>query len=104
MLYRQRKPRDVFLGICGFRLQAEGCVKRTNFLDSRRLPPEGGSHAERSPGPGPSHETHSERSATSGSTREQVVASTDIIKGFEDYGPLVPRPLGPAYDEVTNAR
>jgi cyclase len=36
-----------------------------------------------------------------GKTREQVVASTDVIKGFEDYGPLVPRPLGPAYDEVT---
>ena len=36
-----------------------------------------------------------------GKTREQIVASTDIIKGFEDYGPLVARPLGPAYDEVT---
>ena len=36
-----------------------------------------------------------------GKTRDQVVASTDIIKGFEDYGPLVARPLGPAYDEVT---
>ena len=36
-----------------------------------------------------------------GKTREQIVASTDIIKGFEDYGPLVSRPLGPAYDEVT---
>lgn len=35
-----------------------------------------------------------------GKTREQVVASTDIIKGFEDYGPLIARPLGPAYDEV----
>ncbi len=38
-----------------------------------------------------------------GKTREQIVASTDIIKGFEDYGPLVPRPLGPAFDEVTAA-
>ncbi|MDQ3347670.1 MAG: MBL fold metallo-hydrolase [Acidobacteriota bacterium] len=38
-----------------------------------------------------------------GKTREQLVASTDIIKGFEDYGPLIPRPLGPAYDEVTAA-
>ena len=38
-----------------------------------------------------------------GKTREQVVASTDSIKGFEDYGPLVARPLGPAYDEVTAA-
>jgi glyoxylase-like metal-dependent hydrolase (beta-lactamase superfamily II) len=38
-----------------------------------------------------------------GKTRDQVVASTEIIKGFEDYGPLVQRPLGPAYDEVTAA-
>lgn len=38
-----------------------------------------------------------------GKTREQVVASTEIIKGFEDYGPLIARPLGPAYDEVTAA-
>lgn len=36
-----------------------------------------------------------------GKTREQIVASTALIKGFEDYGPLIPRPLGPAYDEVT---
>jgi cyclase len=36
-----------------------------------------------------------------GKTREQVAASVDVIKGFEDYGPLIPRPLGPAYDEVT---
>ena len=36
-----------------------------------------------------------------GKTREQVIASTDLIKGFEDYGPLIPRPLGPAYDELT---
>ena len=36
-----------------------------------------------------------------GKTREQVVASTALLKGFEDYGPLIPRPLGPAYDEVT---
>jgi glyoxylase-like metal-dependent hydrolase (beta-lactamase superfamily II) len=39
-----------------------------------------------------------------GKTREQVVASTDIIKGFEDYGPLVARPLGAAYDEVTSSQ
>ncbi len=38
-----------------------------------------------------------------GKTREQIVASTDVIQGFEDYGPLVQRPLGPAYDEVTAA-
>lgn len=36
-----------------------------------------------------------------GRTREEVVASTETIKGFEDYGPLIARPLGPAYDEVT---
>ena len=39
-----------------------------------------------------------------GKNREQVVASTDIIQGFDDYGPLVARPLGPAYDEVTSAQ
>jgi cyclase len=39
-----------------------------------------------------------------GKTREQIVASTDVIKGFEDYGPLIQRPLGPAYDEVTSAQ
>ena len=37
-----------------------------------------------------------------GKTREEVVALTEIIKGFEDYGPLIARPLGPAYDEVTS--
>ena len=36
-----------------------------------------------------------------GKTREQVVALTDTIPGFEDYGPLISRPLGPAFDEVT---
>lgn len=35
-----------------------------------------------------------------GRTREEVLASKDIIEGFEDYGPLIPRPLGAAYDEV----
>ncbi|HJR57871.1 MAG TPA: MBL fold metallo-hydrolase [Vicinamibacterales bacterium] len=39
-----------------------------------------------------------------GKTREQVVASTDTIKGFEDYGPLISRPLGPAYDEVQGSK
>ena len=38
-----------------------------------------------------------------GKTREQVVASTDTLEGFEDYGPLVARPLGPAFDEATGA-
>jgi cyclase len=39
-----------------------------------------------------------------GKTREQVVASTAVLEGFADYGPLVARPLGPAYDEITAAR
>jgi cyclase len=38
-----------------------------------------------------------------GKTREQVLASTDVIKGFEDYGPLTNRPLPAAFDEVTAA-
>jgi len=38
-----------------------------------------------------------------GKTREQVLASTDIIKGFEDYGPLTTRPLPAAFDEVSSA-
>lgn len=37
----------------------------------------------------------------SGKTREQVLALTDVIKGFEDYGPLTTRPLGAAFDEVS---
>lgn len=36
-----------------------------------------------------------------GRTRDEVLASKDIIKGFEDYGPLITRPLGAAFDEVT---
>jgi len=36
-----------------------------------------------------------------GRTREEVLASKDIIKGFDDYGPLTTRPLGAAFDEVT---
>ena len=38
-----------------------------------------------------------------GKTRDQVVASTEVIKGFEEYGPLTQTALGPAFDEVTNA-
>lgn len=38
-----------------------------------------------------------------GKTRDEFVKSTDVLKGFEDYGPLIARPLGPAYDEVTKA-
>jgi cyclase len=36
-----------------------------------------------------------------GRSREQVLESKDIIRGFDDYGPLTQRPLGAAYDEVT---
>jgi glyoxylase-like metal-dependent hydrolase (beta-lactamase superfamily II) len=36
-----------------------------------------------------------------GKTRDEVIALREVIKGFEDYGPLIARPLGPAYDEVT---
>lgn len=36
-----------------------------------------------------------------GKSKAEVTASTALLKGFEDYGPLIPRPLGPAYDEVT---
>jgi cyclase len=39
-----------------------------------------------------------------GRTREEVLASKDVIPGFDDYGPLVARPLGAAFDEVTAAR
>lgn len=36
-----------------------------------------------------------------GRSRDEVLASTDIIEGFADYGPLIPRPLGASFDEVT---
>ena len=36
-----------------------------------------------------------------GKTRAEVLALRDVIKGFEDYGPLIARPLPAAYDEVT---
>ena len=36
-----------------------------------------------------------------GRTREEFLKSTDIIKGFEDYGPLISRPLPAAFDEVS---
>jgi cyclase len=36
-----------------------------------------------------------------GRTRDDIVNSKDVIKGFDDYGPLLSRSLGPAYDEVT---
>ncbi|MEX2273598.1 MAG: MBL fold metallo-hydrolase [Vicinamibacterales bacterium] len=39
-----------------------------------------------------------------GKTREQVVALREVIKGFEDYGPLTARPLPAAFDEVTAVR
>jgi cyclase len=36
-----------------------------------------------------------------GRTRDEFLKSTDIIKGFEDYGPLGSRPLPAAFDEVS---
>jgi glyoxylase-like metal-dependent hydrolase (beta-lactamase superfamily II) len=39
-----------------------------------------------------------------GRTRDEVLALRDVIKGFEDYGPLISRPLPAAYDEVTAGR
>lgn len=36
-----------------------------------------------------------------GKSRDEIVASTALVKGFEDYGPLLPRTLGPAHAEVT---
>lgn len=35
-----------------------------------------------------------------GKTREEVLARRDVIKGFEDFGPLIARPLPAAYDEI----
>ena len=39
----------------------------------------------------------------SGKSRDEIVALREVIPGFEDYGPLNNRPLGPAYDELTAA-
>lgn len=36
-----------------------------------------------------------------GRSRDEIVNSKDVIKGFDDYGPLLSRSLTPAYDEVT---
>jgi cyclase len=36
-----------------------------------------------------------------GKTRDEVLARRDVLRGFEDYGPLVARPLPAAYDEIT---
>ena len=36
-----------------------------------------------------------------GRPREQVIASKDIVPGFDDYGPLMERAVAAAYDEVT---
>jgi cyclase len=38
-----------------------------------------------------------------GMTREQFLAVRDVIPGFDDYGPLIARPLPAAFDEVTAA-
>jgi cyclase len=36
-----------------------------------------------------------------GKTRDEVLARRDVLKGFEDYGPLVARPLPAAFDEIS---
>lgn len=36
-----------------------------------------------------------------GKTLEQLIAQKDLIKGFEDYGPLIQRTLTPAFDEAS---
>jgi hypothetical protein len=36
-----------------------------------------------------------------GLTRDQVLARRDVIRGFEDYGPLVASPLPAAFDELS---
>lgn len=38
---------------------------------------------------------------TSGKSKEQIVAMTDVMKGFEDHGPLLARTITPVYDELT---
>jgi len=37
----------------------------------------------------------------SGKSKEQIVAMTDVLKGFEDHGPLLARTITPVYDELT---
>ena len=37
-----------------------------------------------------------------GRPREEVIARKDVLKGFEDYGPLTAGPLSAAFEELTN--
>lgn len=39
-----------------------------------------------------------------GKSRDEVLAIKDVLPGFEEFGPLLARTLGPAFDEVSNAR
>ena len=39
-----------------------------------------------------------------GKTRDEVLARRDVIKGFEDYGPLAASPLPAAFDEITASK
>jgi glyoxylase-like metal-dependent hydrolase (beta-lactamase superfamily II) len=39
-----------------------------------------------------------------GKTREQVIANTEPVKGFEAHGPMLARSSGPTYDELTAAK
>ena len=36
-----------------------------------------------------------------GKPREEFIKSTDVLKGFEDHGPLFTRALSAAFDEVS---
>jgi hypothetical protein len=36
-----------------------------------------------------------------GTPREEFIKSKDVLKGFEDHGPLFDRALGAAFDEVS---
>jgi glyoxylase-like metal-dependent hydrolase (beta-lactamase superfamily II) len=39
-----------------------------------------------------------------GKPREDVIAMKDVLTGFEDFGPLLARTLGPAFDEIKEGR
>lgn len=36
-----------------------------------------------------------------GKSRDEIIAMKDVLKGFDDHGPLTARPLTAAYDELT---
>ena len=44
---------------------------------------------------------HVRAEVKAGKSKAEITASTALLKGFDDYGPLIARSLGPAFDEVT---